>query len=51
MESMRAADFERVFVHPEQEREISLGEALELYVWHSKYHLAHITGLKNRSGR
>ncbi|MFZ1687710.1 MAG: putative metal-dependent hydrolase, partial [Flavobacteriales bacterium] len=50
MRGMSASDYERVFFHPEQQREISLAEALELYVWHSGHHLAHITGLKARQG-
>ena len=48
MRGMSTAEWDRVFVHPEQQREISLAEALELYVWHSGHHLAHITGLKAR---
>ena len=50
MRAMSDADYERAFVHPEQNRAITLAEALELYVWHSTHHLAHITGLKQRSG-
>ncbi len=50
MRAMSAADFDRAFFHPEQQREVSLAEALELYVWHSKHHLAHITGLRTRMG-
>lgn len=48
MRSMTDAQWERCFVHPEQQREIQLAEALELYVWHSGHHLAHITGLRDR---
>lgn len=48
MRAMADADWDRIFVHPEQNREISLAEALELYVWHSSHHLSHITGLKER---
>lgn len=48
MRGMSTTEWDRVFVHPEQQREISLAEALELYVWHSGHHLAHITGLKQR---
>jgi len=48
---MSPADFHRGLIHPEQQnREISLAEALELYVWHGGHHLAHITGLKEREG-
>ena len=48
--NMSASDFDRSYFHPEQQREITLGEALELYVWHSAHHLAHITELKRREG-
>jgi DinB superfamily len=50
MRAMSAIDFARAFFHPEQQRDIALAEALELYVWHSAHHLAHITGLKSRLG-
>lgn len=50
MRAMSDADYARTFFHPEQQRELPLCEVLELYVWHSKHHLAHITGLKTRMG-
>ncbi len=50
MQHMSPAEFDRAFFHPEQKREITLAEALELYVWHSTHHMAHITGLKERMG-
>jgi DinB superfamily len=50
MRAMQEAEWERAFVHPEQNRAITLAEALELYIWHSGHHLAHITGLKQRMG-
>ncbi|MBK7296041.1 MAG: putative metal-dependent hydrolase [Flavobacteriales bacterium] len=50
LKSMTPTEFDKVFVHPEQNREITLSEALELYVWHSNHHMAHITGLKKRTG-
>ncbi len=50
LESMGTTDFQRTFIHPEQERTIALAETLENYVWHSEHHLAHITGLKTRMG-
>ena len=50
LRDMSHADFQRGFIHPEQNREVSLAEALELYVWHSGHHLAHITGLRERMG-
>jgi uncharacterized damage-inducible protein DinB len=50
LRGMSATDFQRGFIHPEQNREVSLAEALELYVWHGGHHLAHITRLRERSG-
>ena len=50
LRNMSTSDFVCSFFHPEQQREISLAEALELYVWHSGHHLAHITELKKREG-
>ena len=50
LHAMSAKDFTQSYYHPEQQREIPLSEALELYVWHGKHHLAHITGLKKRKG-
>lgn len=48
MRAMSPTDFERVFHHPEQQRYLSLSEALELYVWHCGHHLAHIRGVATR---
>lgn len=50
LRGMSNADFQRTFFHPEQQREQPLSEVLEMYVWHSGHHLAHITRLKTRSG-
>ncbi|MBL7950960.1 MAG: putative metal-dependent hydrolase [Flavobacteriales bacterium] len=50
LRALSATDFERAFFHPEQKREITLAEALELYVWHGRHHLAHIIGLRERMG-
>lgn len=50
LKNMGTADFQRTFIHPEQERTIALEETLENYVWHGQHHLAHIIGLKTRMG-
>ena len=50
LRAMSDADFDRSYYHPEQQRDIDLAEALELYVWHGAHHLAHIQGLRDRSG-
>jgi hypothetical protein len=42
-------DRSRVFNHPES-GQWRVDQVTLLYAWHSKHHLAHITGLRERSG-
>ncbi len=49
LNSMRDADFERSFIHPETGT-WTLDGALALYAWHSRHHTAHITSLREREG-
>ena len=44
------ADFDRGYRHPEQGRVVTLREAVAMYAWHSRHHLAHVTGLRDRMG-
>jgi hypothetical protein len=48
--SMTPAQFERTFVHPEMEERLTLDTHAQLYAWHSKHHVAHITALRQREG-
>lgn len=50
LRGMSDADFERGYVHPEHGRLVPLDEALAMYAWHSKHHLAHVTRLRDRMG-
>lgn len=43
-------DFGRRFRHPERESIFVLDEALALYAWHGRHHVAHITSLRRRMG-
>ena len=36
------ADFRRTFYHPGTQREFTLDQALALYAWHGRHHLAHL---------
>ena len=47
--SLRDMDFARTFVHPEL-GQLTLDRQLHLYGWHSRHHVAHITGLRRREG-
>lgn len=49
LESFSAADWKRTFRHPELGL-VSLEKNLALYAWHGRHHVAHITGLRERSG-
>lgn len=49
LRAMSAADFERVFIHPETGR-MTLTKALALYAWHGKHHIAQIASLRQRQG-
>ena len=50
LENCGEEDLQKVFIHPEHSREISIGEVTGLYAWHCRHHLAHITTLKAAKG-
>lgn len=49
LESMSEADFQRKLRHPDHGL-VDLDWLLQLYAWHSRHHVAHITSLRERSG-
>ena len=49
LRSLRPQDFSRAVMHPELGR-ATLEKYLAMYAWHGKHHVAHITGLRQRSG-
>lgn len=46
LRSFIATDLERGFIHPDHGRKIGIAEAVGMYAWHCRHHLAHITMLK-----
>lgn len=50
LEGMPAEAFARGYVHPEYKRTYTLDQALIVYAWHSRHHVAHITALRAREG-
>ena len=46
--AMTGAQFGRAFFHPEHGRAITLDEHAQMYGWHSRHHVAHITALRQR---
>lgn len=49
LQAMSPSDFERTLKHPENGI-MSLDQMLALYHWHGRHHVAHIDGLRQRSG-
>jgi uncharacterized damage-inducible protein DinB len=49
LRSFGAEEWAKTFRHPERGR-VSLDEALALYSWHGKHHVAQIESLRNRKG-
>ncbi|MFZ1083309.1 MAG: bacillithiol transferase BstA [Candidatus Kryptoniota bacterium] len=49
LRSMKPEDFRRKYIHPESGVNV-LGNVLQLYAWHGKHHVAHITSLRKRMG-
>lgn len=47
--SLTPAQFSRVFHHPEI-GVVTLDSQLQMYAWHSRHHVAHITALRQREG-
>ena len=49
LRAMDEAQYARTLEHPEW-GSISLWSMLQLYEWHSRHHLAHVTALRERMG-
>lgn len=47
LRSLKGADFQRTFNHPEI-GVVSLDKNIALYAWHGPHHVAHITSLRER---
>ena len=48
LKSFTEKDWQRTLFHPEQQKQLTLWHFLGLYSWHSRHHVAHITGLRER---
>lgn len=49
LRSLAPDDWRRPLRHPESGA-MTLDELLQLYAWHGRHHLAHVTGLREREG-
>jgi hypothetical protein len=48
--SLAPDQFLRTFLHPEMRQALTIDTHVQLYGWHSKHHVAHITALRQRAG-
>lgn len=48
LNSLNASDWQRTFRHPERGT-MTLSDNLQLYAWHGRHHIAHITALRERN--
>ena len=48
--TMQDGDWMRTFAHPEYPDLLTLDWQVQMYGWHSRHHVAHITALRRREG-
>jgi DinB family protein len=48
--SMTETDWQRTFAHPEYPDPLTVDWQAQMYGWHSRHHVAHITALRRRQG-
>jgi hypothetical protein len=49
--ALAPADFARGFLHPEMPgKTLSLDFSVEMYAWHGRHHVGHVTALRARNG-
>jgi hypothetical protein len=49
LKSLTSEDLNRIFVHPETNKEVILRRNVGIYEWHGRHHTAHITKLRERN--
>lgn len=50
LKAFSRTDWDKTVFHPEHQKTFSLWAFLGLYAWHSRHHVAHIKGLRERMG-
>lgn len=47
---LQAGDWERAYIHPEQNRAVPIWEMTALYAWHGRHHVEQVRLLRERMG-
>jgi hypothetical protein len=50
LKHMSAEDWDRTYYHPVSKRGFPVWEVVALYAWHSRHHMEHVRGLRERMG-
>ena len=50
LKSMSREDWNKVIIHPDHNREVTLWHLLGMYAWHGRHHTAHITNARENHG-
>lgn len=51
LHNLEPADLKRAFIHPEQQKQVTVEENIGMYAWHCRHHQAHIEQALNYAGR
>ncbi|MGY2132807.1 YfiT family bacillithiol transferase [Hymenobacter sp. HD11105] len=49
LQHLTEAQWQRTFYHPGTQRDFTLEQALAMYAWHGRHHLAHLVSLRNQA--
>jgi hypothetical protein len=49
LQHLTEAQWQRTFYHPGTQRDFTLDQALAMYAWHGRHHLAHLVSLRNQA--
>ena len=49
LKNITREELDRVVIHPEHNRELTLWYLMGMYSWHGRHHVAHITSLRERN--
>lgn len=50
LRGMDEGAYQRAYFHPDKNRLVTLDEAVGMYAWHGRHHVAHIASLRARNG-
>ena len=50
LNALAPAEWQRTLRHPERPGPTTLDDNLQIYAWHGRHHVAHITALRERNG-